>query len=346
MKPEDAIVVYVEAARTRHLAERSIEHDKLMLEHFADWSATHGLADMREAAENTLIEYHRWLRKRRRTTGEIISVKYQNRHLRLAKQLFRLLAERNLILSDIGKNLPPLHDPKDLPRGIMTKEQVMKLLQQPHLTTPLGFRDRTVLELLYSTGLRGGELCRLTLYDLDHEDRTLRVILGKGRKDRVVPIGRVAHSYLVEYLKTVRPVLLGEKVASSVFVTAAGLPLRTSDLGRLLRQYRQRAGLPDNITVHSLRHTCATEMLKGGASIRHVQELLGHSDIQTTQIYTHVVPTDLQKAHARTAPSERRKNVEAVRFDADAKPRWNDKRNAPLWEKLRRKKIAKAEENR
>jgi integrase/recombinase XerD len=344
VKVEDAIAIYVEAARARHLSERSIEHDRLMLAHFADWCDTHGVADVREATEKTLIEYHRWLRKRKRSNGEIISVKYQNRHARLARQLFKLLAERNLILSDIGKNLPPLHDPKDLPRGIMNKDQVTRLLQQPHQTTPLGFRDRTILEVLYSTGLRGGELCRLTLYDLDHDDRTLRVILGKGRKDRVVPIGRVAHTYLVEYLKTVRPVLMGDKASSFVFVTAAGLPLRTSDLGRLVRQYRQKAGLPDTITTHSLRHTCATEMLKGGASIRHVQELLGHADIMTTQVYTHVVPTDLQKAHARTAPSERRKAAEPVAFVAgDGKPRWNDKRNAPLWEKLRKKRIAKTE---
>lgn len=192
------------------------------------------------------------------------------------------------------------------------------------------FRDRTMLEVLYSTALRGGELCRLTLYDLDLQARMIRVLKGKGRKDRVVPIGKVATGYLSEYIKSVRPILVGKKTNALVFLSATGGHLRTHDLGRIVKMYRDKAHLPDNITTHSLRHTCATEMLKGGASIRHVQELLGHADILTTQIYTHVVQTDLKKAHARTAPSERRKNVDVPSFDHDV-PRWNDNRNAPYW---------------
>ncbi len=149
-----------------------------------------------------------------------------------------------------------------------------------------------------------------------------------------------------------------------VFISARGLKLWTADLGRIVKLYRDQAHLPDNITTHSLRHTCATEMLKGGASIRHVQELLGHADIATTQIYTHVVQSDLKKAHARTAPSERRKNIEVPRFppvagvagdlpapkrlrQAGGKPRWNDNRNAPYWKAVKStKKLENGEENR
>jgi integrase/recombinase XerD len=330
VKIEDAIALYCDECKHRHLSERSVAGNRGYLLRFAEFLQGAALADVRDATLQTLLDFHRWMQRRKKPDGEPVGVRYVNRHARLARHLFKLLAERNLILSDIGRDFPPLHDPQSLPRGILTKEQMAVLLRQPHQTTPLGFRDRTILELLYSTGLRGGELCKLTLYDLDLEDRTLRVIQGKGRKDRVAPIGKVACTYLAEYIRAVRPVLVAEASPPAVFLSATGRPLLTNDLHRLIKTYREKAHLPDNVTTHSLRHTCATEMLKGGASIRHVQELLGHADIQTTQIYTHVVPTDLQKAHARTAPSERRQAVAVPRFDTAA-PSWNDPRNARFW---------------
>jgi integrase/recombinase XerD len=338
MKPEDAITLYTDHNRQRHLSEESIRTNVLMLQHLANYCRLQELADLRDATIETLLNFHRWIKQRKRPDGEPLSTTYINGHVRLAKMLFKFLADRHYIMTDIGKDFPPLHDPKTLPRGILTKDQAMQLLQQPLITTPLGFRDRTMLEVLYSTALRGGELCRLNLYDFDPQERMIRVIAGKGKKDRVVPIGKVAAGYLGEFIKSVRPLLAGETQNSWIFLSASGHRLRTNDLHRLIKSYREKAHLPDTITTHSLRHTCATEMLKGGASIRHVQELLGHADIMTTQIYTHVVPSDLQKAHARTSPSERRKNVEPVAFTpGTGKVNWNDKRNAKFWPKLRAK---------
>jgi len=348
MKPEKAIEIFCAECKHRHLSERTVETDRGYLDRFAHWCGTHGVSDLREATLETLLAFHRTMKQHKRPDGELCSIKYQNRHIRMVKQLFKLLASRTLIMADIGLDFPPLTDPRSLPRGIMNKDQVMQLLQQPPMTTPLGFRDRTMLEVLYSTALRGGELCRLSLYDFDLAARMLRVLQGKGRKDRVVPIGKVAAGYLAAYLKDVRPVILGKNTSPLVFVSARGLKLWTADLGRIVKMYREQAHLPDNITTHSLRHTCATEMLKGGASIRHVQELLGHADIQTTQVYTHVVQSDLKKAHARTAPSERRKTTEPVAFAAgDGKPRWNDNRNAPYWKTVKKagKGLAIGEEN-
>lgn len=366
MTPEAAIEIFCDECKHRHLSERTVEAARGYLDRFAHWCGINHLGDLREATLETLLAFHRSMKQHKRPDGQVCSIKYQNRHIRLVKQLFKLLASRNLLMADVGRDFPALTDPRSLPRGIMNKDQVMTLLRQPLMTTPLGFRDRTMLEVLYSTGLRGGELCRLTLYDVDLPARTLRVLQGKGRKDRVVPIGKVAAGYLGEYIKSVRPILLspepGRRVASSsdpatdkrtpatplVFVSARGLKLWTADLGRIVKMYRDQAHLPDNITTHSLRHTCATEMLRGGASIRHVQELLGHADIATTQIYTHVVQSDLKKAHARTAPSERRKTTEPVRFTAgDGKPRWNDNRNAPFWKAVKStKKLENGEESR
>ena len=345
MKPTEAITIFCDECRHRHLSERSVESARGYLGRFVYWCELNRLDDLREASIQHLLDFHRWMKQKKRPDGKPSTIRYQNRHIRLVKQLFKLLATRSLIMADMGRDFPPLHDPRILPRGILTKEQAMQLLQQPHITTPLGFRDRTMLEVLYSTGLRGGELCRLSLYDLDLPTRMLRVLQGKGRKDRVVPIGKVAAGYLAEYIKNVRPVLVssepgrkaGVSGSSAVFLSATGRTLCTNDLHRLIKYYRGKARLPDNITTHSLRHTCATEMLKGGASIRHVQELLGHADIMTTQIYTHVVPSDLQKAHARTAPSERRRSPDEARFAGGAHPRWTDKRNAPQWREMQKR---------
>ena len=333
MTPDQAATIYLDDCRARHLAAETIRGRQLELDRFAFWCGCVHLDDLRDAVTETLTDYRRWLGTRKRPDGKPLTVQYANSQARTVRSMFRLLHKRGLIMSDIVAPLEPLRDPLRLPRGIMTPDEVMRMLRQPHMTTPLGFRDRAILETLYSTGLRGGELCRLSLYDIDMPARTLRV-LGKGSKERVVPIGKVAAGYLGEYVKSVRPILMGERTTSTVFLSATGLPLRTHDLGRIVKTHRDKAGLPDNITVHSLRHTCATELLKGGASIRHVQELLGHADISTTQIYTHVVQTDLQKAHARTAPSERRQAPEEVVFKPTRQRCWNDNRNAEYWSQV------------
>ena len=347
MTLDEAIDIFIEEGRTRELSPSTLRLRRLLLGRFAHYCELRHVDDVRNVTLQTILDYRRWLSQRKKrghgpakADSDLLDLGYQNRHIRLVRLLFKMLYKRNFIMSDITVNMPELHEPMKLPRGIMNKDQVMKLLKQPYMTTPTGFRDRTILEVLYSTGLRGGELCCLTLYDLDLQARMIRV-LGKGRKERVVPIGKVACSYLAEYIKAVRPILLAcpehrrrdGKQSSLVFITTQGTGYNTHLLWIMIKRYRDRAHLPDNISTHSLRHTCATEMLKGGASIRHVQELLGHADILTTQIYTHVVQTDLQKAHARTAPSERRHAVDVPVFDAED-PSWNDKRNAPYWQKM------------
>ena len=336
MRFDEAIDLFIDDGKTRQLAAETLRSRRFMLERFEHYCGINHIDDVRNVTLETVLGFRKYLSHRKKYHGDgNLNLGYQNTHIRTVRLMFKMLYKRNLIMSDITVNLPEMHEPKRLPKGIMDKDQVMKLLQQPYMTTPTGFRDRAILEVLYSTGLRGGELCRLTLYDLDLQTRMIRVF-GKGRKERIVPIGKVACTYLAEYIKVVRPILLSDKQSSLVFVTVQGTGYNTHNLWQMIKRYREKAHLPDNITTHSLRHTCATEMLKGGASIRHVQELLGHADIGTTQIYTHVVQTDLKKAHARTAPSERRKNVDVPVFDHDV-PRWNDNRNAKYWQVLQKR---------
>jgi len=340
---EESIDIFIEDGRVRELSPRTLDHYRMFLERFAEWCSFRHVHDVRDVNLAHVLDFRKHLTRRRGPGGSPNSVSYHNRQIRAVRLLFRLLYKRGLILSNLAVQIPELKDPQKLPRGIMDKDQVKRLLQSARMTTPTGFRDRTIFEVLYSTGIRGGELCSLTLYDLDLSARMIRILQGKGRKDRVVPIGKAACSYLTEYIKTVRPILQGDNQSSTVFVTAQGEGFKTNNLRQRFILHRDRAGLGDIYTVHSLRHTCATEMLKGGASIRHVQELLGHADIGTTQIYTHVVQSDLKKAHARTAPSERRQSVDVPTFDQN-KPVWNDNRNAKYWPGVQVEKARKQKE--
>jgi integrase/recombinase XerD len=155
----------------------------------------------------------------------------------------------------------------------------------------------------------------LSIYDVNLEEGTILVRNGKGGKDRVVPMGKAAANYLREYLSVVRPKMTAHIPSAAaverLFFSQLRNPLQPQMLQYIVRRCRKKAALPPDITTHSLRHTCATEMLRGGASVRHVQEMLGHAQLTTTQIYTRVVPTDLKKVHQRTAPSEQRKKSEA-----------------------------------
>lgn len=313
-----SLAAYKKHLEARHLAATTIAQTIKMLDRFHQWLGTR---DLRDLNLNDILAYQKHLATPRKTTAHPNSLGYQHTQLRSVKNLTAFLKQRGQLLIDPCENLPILHTPKALPKGVLSNAQVMKLLRMCDLSDPFGFRDRAIMETLFSCGLRGRELCRLTIYDPDFEKRTLRVLQAKGRKDRVVPIGKAALEYLREYIAKVRPIILkngqGNRAngAAALFHSRTGTPLKTDTLWKIIRAYRKNANLSQAVTTHSFRHACATEMLKGGASVRHVQEMLGHADITTTQIYTHLAKADLQKIHQKTAPSERRKDKQAPHFE-------------------------------
>ena len=310
MTPTEATAVYIDWRRGQHLAANTVKADETVLKHWIRFCRAYALEDVREADKAMMLALSERVRHGKSARGAW-SKNYQLKILWTVRDLFRYLHETERVLSDITLGLPPLHKAKTLPKNLMNREQIARLLHQPNLSTAEGFRDRCIFELLYSSGLRGGELCRLTPYDLDLQGRVLRVVQGKNRKDRQVPVGKVAAQFLGEYLHQVRPVLLKRKrkTDGSLFM------MHTQTLRKRFQKHRDAARLGDIYTVHSLRHSCATEMLRGGASVRHVQELLGHSSIDTTQIYTRVVIDDLQKSHSRTAPGNRRQEAAFTPFN-------------------------------
>ncbi|MGE5486653.1 MAG: site-specific tyrosine recombinase XerD [bacterium] len=182
---------------------------------------------------------------------------------------------------------------RNLPK-YLTQNEILSLIEAPDTTTPLGLRDRAMLELLYAAGVRVSELCSLQVSDLDENLGVLRVV-GKGRKQRLVPVGENALEAVAEYRRTARPALLGGRASRYLFVTARGGPMTRQGFWKLLGKYGRKAGITRQLSPHVLRHSFATHLLEGGADLRIVQTMLGHADIGTTQVYTHVVRSRLRK---------------------------------------------------
>jgi integrase/recombinase XerD len=221
------------------------------------------------------------------------------RQLVSIRNFFRFAQVQELITVDPSQNLESPKIRRTLP-GYLKLEEVDRLLAQPDAKTALGLRDRAMLEVLYSTGLRVSELIGLRVMDLDAKVGCIRCI-GKGDKERIVPAGRKALSLVEKYLRDARPKLLGKGVSSqSLFVNRNGNSLSRVGVWKILSAYGRRAGLRVALTPHMLRHSFATHLLERGADLRSVQLMLGHADISTTQIYTHVVEERLKqiyKAH-------------------------------------------------
>jgi integrase/recombinase XerD len=220
------------------------------------------------------------------------------RHLVTLRNFFRFAQIQELITEDPSLNLESPKIRRSLP-GYLRLEEVERLVAQPDEKTPLGLRDRAMLDVLYSTGLRVSELIGLRVMDLDASAGCIRCI-GKGDKERIVPIGKRALALVDRYLRDSRPKLLGKNDCTSLFINRRGGPLSRVGVWKILSAYGRQAGLRIALTPHMLRHSFATHLLERGADLRSVQLMLGHSDISTTQIYTHVVEERLKqiyKAH-------------------------------------------------
>lgn len=237
--------------------------------------------------------------------GRPVSVSTRCARLTALLGFFRWLARHDHVMSDPARLIEMPRAKKTLPRGVMTTGEVRKILNAPDVETPRGLRDRAILETLYSTGVRNAELRALCLEDVDTADGEVRVRRGKGGRERVVPLGDVAARAVEEYLRRGRPPLAAGKSSDPhLFITGLGGPFVGYSLFRRVQSYARKAGIAKHVTPHSFRHTCATHMLKGGASLRHVQEMLGHQKIDSTQIYTHLSPLDLKREHRRCHPRE------------------------------------------
>jgi len=272
------------------------------VELFTEYLRSRGIERLAEVDRKIVADYR--LELSFETRGEkVLSHSTQRKRLTCVRRFFQFLLKEDAVLQDPTADLefPPLND--QLPRDILSRHEIGKLLSQADPDSTLGLRDRTMLEVLYSTGIRVSELAGLTLDDLDLRNAELKV-RGKGKKERIVPLGEVVRDYLARYLARSRPVLAGAE-ERSLFVSNRGHRFHYTNISFIVRQYGSRAGIRKHVSPHGLRHTCATHLLQGRADIRQIQKILGHSSIATTQRYTRVEITDLKKVLRRCHPRER-----------------------------------------
>ena len=301
------LVEYLDWLRVKNFAERTVGNREEYLRSFIGWCEQRGLVRPQEVTRPILERYARYLYYYRgEKTGRPLSFYSQHSHLVPLRAFFKWLTRRNYLLSNPASELELPKLEKRLPKHVLTASEADAVMGQPDVDSDLGIRDRAILETFYSTGMRRMELIGLKLYDVDSERGTVMIRQGKGRKDRMVPIGQRAIDWLNRYLTDVRPGLVREPDSGVLFLTGLGESFAPSRLTQLVRRYVGAAELGKSGACHLFRHTMATLMLEGGADIRFIQQMLGHVELTTTQIYTQVSIRQLQHIHAMTHPSARR----------------------------------------
>jgi integrase/recombinase XerD len=224
-----------------------------------------------------------------------------NRRLAVFRRFYQWALREHLVSADPCLLLRPAKQPPRIPKTL-TEAQVEALLANPDTGTPLGLRDRTMLELMYASGLRVSELTQMKTVEIGLNEGVARVVAGKGNKERLVPFGQEAGDWLRRYLGEARPLLLAGRPCDALFVTQRGEGMTRQAFWYLIKRHAQRAGIHAPLSPHTLRHAFATHLLNHGADLRVVQLLLGHADISTTQIYTHVARERLRELHRQHHP--------------------------------------------
>ena len=278
----------------RGLAELSIEAYAADLSRFAEFMETNGFGDPTDDDTYAILKHMIVLR------DDGLGPRSRARHLVSIRSFYRFLAEEKVLPSDPSGLIDFPKTGLKLP-DTLTVSEVTSLLEAPDTATPRGMRDAAMIELLYAAGLRVSELIHLEVNDINLEAGFVRV-LGKGSKERVVPMGQYAMDKLDIYLTSARPLLLKLYASRTLFVARAGKPMTRQGFWKLLNKYTLLAGLKGNISPHTLRHSFATHLLEGGADLRVVQVMLGHADISTTQIYTHITGDHLRTMHRTYHP--------------------------------------------
>lgn len=282
-------------------AEKTVTLYRSALNEFTKYLIACNINDLRMVNHQVIHRYKSVVMARK------ISRETRALKLRPVKRLFEYLEENNRLLINPTEGLVETTRKNRTMPPVMTVAEVQMILQQPNLSLRAQLRDRAIMEILYSTAIRLNELLNLTVYDPDLKEKTLFIRKGKGRKQRLVPLGRNALTYLREYLEKIRPRHSVKNPGERrLFLKSTGSPLQSSTIYSAIRNYRIGAGIQKTVSPHTFRRSCATHMLQQGADIRYIQKLLGHSRLYTTQLYTKVVPMDVKKSHERYHPGVRK----------------------------------------
>lgn len=293
---------FQEDSAARRQAQSTIEAREYNLEMFISYCASRGVHELSGVNINVLEGYRRHLNQRRKANGDELSVGTIRNRLTTVKTMLTRLHDLEVIGHNPAQKfeLPKL--PMALPVGFFTEGAIIKLLGSTRLYGVAGFRDRTIMELMYASGIRRTELASLNLENVDFDKRILTVKKGKGNKDRRLPVASLSCMNLTRYIEEIRPIFVNGYSGTALFLNNKGERYRGKQLSDMVKKYMKRVGMQRYGACNLFRHTTATSMLENGADIRHVQEMLGHASISTTQIYTHVTIKKLREVYASTHP--------------------------------------------
>ena len=299
-----SIAEYRQHLESHHYSLCTVRNLMAHLHHFRKFLDARRIRRPAQVDEAVLRKYQFWLHQLPTQRGAPRTAATLNRGLSAVKGLFQYLHESGQLTSSPARALVYAREPQPLPRNVLSPDEAKCILEHVDLSTPFGYRDRTILEVLYATGIRKNELTHAQLGDLNLEDELLTVRQGKGGRDRVVPLSAVACRYIAHYIRHARPHLLNGEPTETLFLSAQGRTLGATTVSELIHKTAARAGIRSRVTCHLWRHTVATHMLQNGANLLHVQEMLGHRKLETTQRYLHLTILDLKQAHHRYHPRE------------------------------------------
>lgn len=294
---------FFEHLEIRHFSPETLRTRGNALDFFLRWCDERGLTQPSEITRPMLEQYRKHIYLYRLPNGKPLSLSTQVGRLIAIRTFFKWMTKQYHILYNPASELEMPRLDKKLPANVMTVQEVETVIGVTNINDPLGLRDRAILETLYSTGMRRGELTRLKLYELSLDQGTAMIRGGKFRKDRVVPIGDRAIAWVDKYLLDVRSALVQEPDEGVVFLTIDGTPLSGKQVGHLAHDYIEQSKIGKGGSCHVFRHAMATHMLEGGADIRIIQAILGHEALTTTEIYTRVSIQHIKAVHSKTHPA-------------------------------------------
>jgi len=293
-----------------HLLARNYSHETILsqskqLRYFAAFCSRHAVKRPTSVTRDTIAAYQLELHTKPNHQGHPLSVGCQRQRLAVVSSFFKHLTRYQIVPTNPAGELEMPRSEHRLPKMILTVPEIEKIISLPDISDPPGLRDRAILEVFYSTGIRRKELCNLNLMDVDYSRRIVRVEQGKGNKDRYVPIGRRALAWIEEYLKESRPLLGRTQDTHALFLSTNGVRMIPDCLSFRIRFWIRVARLGKTGSCHALRHAFATALLDNGCDVRHIQAMMGHAKLETTAIYLHLGMHDIKAAHDKFHPASR-----------------------------------------
>lgn len=301
---KEAVQAYLQHLAAAGRARHTLKGARHALRKFTSFLDNEKVADISDLTADLLNDYQEELAFSLTAKGKPLCARSQGLLLSAVKGFTRYLKDKDYLVRDPGESLQLPKKPRRLPKVILNPQEVKKLISAPDTQTRQGYRNRIILEILYDTAIRRAEVSAIRISELDLDSGYIR-IQGKGDKERVVPLSKRVCELVNNYLLMIRPSYVKDKDPGFLILNRWGERMEANSVWAVVKRCLQQSGIKKNVATHTMRHTCATHMLRNGAPVRHLQEMLGHESLESTQVYTHVTINDLKEVHARYHPSER-----------------------------------------